>query len=267
MPNARIDWPRVFTTADFDFIHGGILDPRIAMSDGLTVEAPSLGAVPDREYFCSGDGAVNIQDGADLLTALAVSISSFTGSAVNATVELTADFRVRITTDVPISLLWTNADPGLAEVFGFDSATDLGPDQEFIGTAMPYGIWRPGRPISLDSRDMQPIVGGHSVAISGLTESVRVALPSRERDITFQYIAPERALMEYATADEPWGTFERLWLEGATLSHALRVYEDEAGRDTLSFRAYVTRDQDQPMANNGRFQYWRDIALRLRRAA
>lgn len=257
MPNARVNWGLRFG----------------ATSYGLRINYNSAGAqtvtIPvsrARDYWMAGDGQADSSAGAgDLLRVLELAIETYSFAVIAATVTLDTNFRVNIATGGNLQILWADAattiDP---TIFGW-TAANVGPSASLTSPNLPQGIWRPQRPVGVDSRDRQPVVGGVLSAISGLQEVSRVALPYRTRDLGFAQLAPDRVLAEYSSASEPTGSFESLWLNAATLNYGLRVYEDETSRSSTGYRQYKTRSIADPIVRNGQFQYWFDVNLQLQR--
>lgn len=257
MPDARVDWPVQFSAASYGL--------RIQYN-GFAQQTVTIPVTVGRNYWLSGDGQVDSSTGAgDLLRVLELALETYSLTALSATVTLDSNFRVRIVTPSNLTILWADAattiDPA---IFGFAAAT-AGPATTLTGANLPHGIWRPSRPLGMDSRDRQPIVGGVLMAQSGLIEVSRVALPYKTRDLSFAFIEPARTLTEYVAATEPTGAFENLWVTAATANRPLRVYADETSRSSSGYTQYKTRSVDDPISRSGPNQYWFDVSLKLQR--
>lgn len=258
MPDARIDWPVRFAASSFGL--------RIAYN-GFAQQTVTVPVTIDRNYWLSGDAQTDTSAGnGDLLRVLELALETYSLTALTATVTLNSNFRVSIVTPSNLTIYWSDVastlDPML---FGFTAAT-FGPATSNVGANLPNGIWRPNRPISYDTRDRQPYVGGVLSAIGGLTEVSRVAVPYRTRDIDFRYLAPDRVLGEYSPVTEPTGAFEDLW-DAVTANRPLRLYPDETSRASSGYREYRVRDLADPITREGAAQYWHTAALKLRRTS
>jgi hypothetical protein len=177
-------------------------------------------------------------------------------------VEL-VDFRVRITNtlDNGFRILWDDAGTTLDKsIFGFTESMAVSVDT-IDAPNMPSGIWRPGRFVSKDGRERQPVVGAVARSISGETRTARLALPAKEREFSVELIPRARALSEFAAATEPYNTLETAWVEAISLGREFRLCEDESDPDT--FTAYKTRDLDDPLKQRtSNLNYW-DAAFRV----
>lgn len=270
--NILVGWPIRFTATTY------VLRVTLnSVTSDLTF--PASGALTlGRNYYLAGDGQADADGGVggvgDLLALLAACLNSHPQAialGITFTVTINASWRVEITASAnTFQLLWSHVNTTLDEsIFGFANASSplLSPAITTAGGLLPKGLWRPNRAIAVDSRDRQSVVGGIASAISGLQRTSSLALPLKQRDIAVRHILARYALDEYANVAEPTGAFEYAWINALSLGRAFRLYLDEAVRTSNSYAAYRVRDLEDPLARNGDFQLFWDVALQLVRAA
>lgn len=234
---------------------------------------PSTGAVvTDADYYASGDGQTGTEstgDGRrDLLAVLQACIRGHTHCA-SATVTL-VDGRVTITNATSVQLVWADAATTLdayAPDFGWTGIVNSADASPLTAPYPPRGLLQFGRLPTIDSRDRQPITVGHARALSGLRRASALVLPSKERDIAWDYLTQNLALTEYTS--DGWSSVEWLWLNKLAPGSLVRVYDDD---DNLSagasaYKLYSARELEDPLERNERNPlFWRaafKLALEL----
>lgn len=258
--SSRIDWPVRFAATSYVVratVAGGTEDLPFPASGLLTL---------NRNYWLSGDGQADADGGVggvgDLITMLATCLTGHTAPATF-TGTLGATFRTFLQASTgSFSILWPHANTTFDQaVFGFTDANTPS-DISTAGTLLPQGIWRPKRATAVDSRELQPIVGGTARAISGLQRTSALALPRRERELEWRHIVQAQTLQEYELADEPFGSFEEAWLNSIRLGRPFRYYADETLRLSTSYQLYRARELEQPMKRNASYPIFWDIGLK-----
>ena len=225
-----------------------------------TLTFPSTGSLdPTTDYFMCGDGAAD-----DLITMLAATLNTHT-SLSTATVALNASHKIVVYPDAGLStveILWADAGTSLSgHVFGWPAST--GSSTPITATNQPYGIWLPGRPPSVDTRDRQPIVGGINESVSGKVRVTRIALPNKRRDLGWAYIEQARALAEYTGTAGSQAALEFAAVESIQRGHSLRYYDDATAMDTEVYNTYLPRDLEDPLQRSEEFPTRFDAELRL----
>lgn len=149
-------------------------------------------------------------------------------------------------------ILWANINTTLdPQILGW-TAVDM---PSLVASAnspnMAGQVWRPRRPISNDSREQRPIIGGLTRSISGQLRVSNFGQPFKERTITFQRFLEQYALQEYAPATEPQNTFEEFWQDGAALGRPFRLWQ--AGEFFSAAPEYRMSSLQQPMERDAQY--------------
>lgn len=241
-----------------------------ATTENLTF--PSSGSLTTtRNYWMSGDDQADGDGGVggigDLVAMLEATLNTNSaGRTYTVTLSATNIITVAVNSGT-FQILWSHASTTLDEtIFGFASGVDTSAATSTTAPNQTQGVWAPERPIAIDSRDRQPVVGGVMPAISGLSRTARMATPKAERDVSFTLLPQSKALREYEDADEPTGSFEEAWLSGISLGRPVRLYTDASSRTSTSYALYRTRDLDDPLKRSEQYLVRWQVDLRLRRA-
>lgn len=264
VPNIAWLWPVRFSATSY------VLRATInGVTENLTF--PATGSLDTTlDYWLSGDAQSGTEsDGTgrtDLVRLLQTCLRAHSeASTLTATLSMTT-FKVTVADSVAIQLLWahgsTTLDPAL---FGWtlsstSSATSI------TAPNCPTGQWRPGRAVSEDSRDRQPVVGGVAETISGLARVSALALPAKERRFLVRWLPQAVALEEYASATDPDNTFETAWTSALRLGRPWRHYADQATIDdgAGAYQVYRVRDLADPLERDEIATWWR-VAVQARR--
>jgi len=242
MSNAVIAWA----------VRPPVDSPKIRVTVGATTTDVAVSAVSTSDYYTVGDGQSD-----DLLAKVQAAIQSHSG-ITTCTVVLTAGWRVQITTDASAVIEWgaaeTTLTPGLigfaAEtpgLIGFGAETPRPASTTVTGTLAPWGLWRPGRPVSYpDSRERRQFIGGHSVSMSGKVRVSDFGEIAARRSMSFPLLQPPVALAEFSP-DGPGQTFEYAWHESMRLGRPWRLYEDESDLTTDAYRTYRVAALGDPL--------------------
>ena len=215
----------------------------------------TMSVTPGRDYWVSGD---NQADGAGAVNGVGDLLQMFedmleTHAQISAaTVSMDSDYSLTIqvtatgTTDLEWSHASTTLDP---EPFGF---TDTDADDAGAGTISSpsacQGVWNPEQPVSVDSRNRQPIVGGVALSLSGYPRVSRIATPLPERELVFELVNQRKVLDEFVDSDEPYGSFEWNWTNALALGRNFRLYENESDLSTAAnYGVYRVSSLDQPL--------------------
>lgn len=258
--NAMILWPIRFAATTY------VLRATVAsVSESLTF--PSSGVLTvGRNYWLSGDGQADADGGlggvGDLITMLATTLTSHSAPATF-TGTLGATFRTFLQASTgSFTPEWNHAATTLDEaIFGFTNTTPLA-DVSQAGTLLPQGIWRPNRPVSFDSRERQPIVGGVARALSGLQRTSALALPLKERELGFSNLLQRYVLQEYEDTTEPFGSFEEAWINSMRSGIAWRYYPDETLHTTIAhYGLYRAASITDPMNRNEQYPIHWDVNI------
>jgi hypothetical protein len=268
-PNAAILWPVRFSATTY------VLRVTTTFGVGVTedLDFPAAGTLTTgRNYWLAGDDQADADGGVggvgDLVKMLEDTLNT-NSNGRTFTVTISATNRISISVDADeFQLLWAHANTTLDElVFGWTAANAPDPpDSEATAPNQTQGAWCPEVPISEDSRDQQPIVGAVARAISGAQRASRLAVPKKERDITFELLPSAKILSEYGPTTEPYGALETAWVESISYGRPLRLYEDASVRTAASYTLYRTRDLESPIARAAAYKVKWDAALRLIRA-
>ena len=262
VPNVAILWPIKFEATSYVLrvtVGGVTSNLNFPASGSLTV---------GREYWISGDEHTDSLDddsatgAGDLLKMLQTTLDSHADASTFTVSIDTNGFVSVVSSSASFSILWTHASSTLDEsIFGFESL-DTTSATSCTSTRKPQGRWYPGRAITDDGRNRQPIVGGISRSLSNRTRVSRIALPSQERDLSIRQFAKEVALTEYVSETDPTGSFEYAWINALSLGYPFRLYEDDSAIALASYNLYRMRDLSDPLGRHERFRIWWDISLR-----
>ena len=150
-----------------------------------------------------------------------------------------------------INILWGNAATTLdATIFGWPQTDTAGTGATLTAPNLGRGLWRPGKPISEpDSRRRRVHLGGIAESLSGQYRVSNFGESVRQRELAFRLLQRSVALDEYATATEPYGTWEQAW-ESMRLGRPARLYADEATRTSTSYSLVRTRSLTDPLARD-----------------
>jgi hypothetical protein len=244
----------------------------IRVTVDATTETLTMGSlVVGRNYWVSGDAQADA-DGSvggvgDLVTLLQTALTTHSVGNFTVTVSSTGTVTITLTAGTTFQILWADALTTLDEtIFGFTNTALPSPAAaSSVAANKSQGIWSPNRPIARDSRDRQRVVGSVATAISGLQRAYRLALPRKDRDMSWILLPKEKALQEYEVATEPFGSFEEAWVSAISQGYAFRVYDDEASRTSTSYSLYYARDIEEPLVRNGTYAPYWDVNLRGRR--
>lgn len=245
MADALIAHPIVFTASSYV----------VRVTIGTTTENLTFSVTPGRYYWLVGDGqsdtATNGGTG-DLLGVLQTCIASH--SDVGAiTVTMTSGFRVQVVTSsiATINILWGNTATTLdATIFGWSQANTTGTGATLTAPNLGRGLWRPNHPISEpDTRRRRVHLGGIAESLSGLHRVSNFGTSVRQRELAFRLLQRAKALDEYASTSEPYGTWEQAW-ESMRLGRPVRLYADEASRTSSSYSLVRTRSLADPLARD-----------------
>lgn len=213
---------------------------------------------PTVDYFFMEDGSA-----IDLCELLADAITSHGGGEIDSTsvvidpVSLELELTVTPLAGDGIQILWSHANTTLdATIFGWtnDADSDL-EDTTILSPNLPMGLIYLDRPVSVDSRSRQPLVGGISRSISGLTRASTFGTPRKERSLTANLLPETFALDEYAPSNTPYATFESMHVRAAGLGRTIHFIPDA----TLPLD-YIEMHLAPPLVDNLR----RDDTYRLR---
>lgn len=256
--DALIAWGIRFAATSYNLVV-------VANSNSVTVRFPNTGTdlSPTTDYYVTGDGQSD-----DVVSLLATAIQAQHGDISSVVGSVTSGFRVSFNADVSFDLQWANGSTTLVDdTFGFDGTTGAG--DPHTGTLLPHGIWRPQRPIAIDSRDRQPVVGGVAQSLNGDIRVSSFGSPYKERETSFIYLPQERVLTEYASATEPTGAFEYGWVNSIAKGRSFRLYGDETDLDqgSSAYTTYRIRDIRDPMFRSQRYQVLWDVKLMARRTS
>lgn len=225
---------------------------RVTMAGGT--ETLTLNTIATQDYYTTKLSGSN-----SLLLLLELALESHT-DAPSITMSISTNGSepkrtVRIVTSAASTLLW--ADPATtldARLFGF-AVANTGNAFLHQGTEMPGLIWSPKRPISFDSRERQPTLGGVARALSGKIYVTNYGQSFKERTVTFQRFANTYALNEAAPSGESYNTFERAWDESIALGYPFELadeddYENGTEYRVASIRQPMSRDSTYPILWN-----------------
>lgn len=258
-------WPIRFTAGSY------IL--RFTTVDG-TVDLswpPAVAFTLGRNYWVSGDGQADADGGVggtgDLIAILDATLEAEAGATPTFTSTLTTAFQTRVVVSTgTLNLLFSHANNTVDEtIFGWNVLTDSGAASTITSPNQVKGIWRPKRPIAVDSRDRQPIVGGIGRTLDGTPRSGVLTLPKKTRDLEFKYLVNAQTLIEYAATTEPFGTFEHAWNNALGLGYAFRYYPDETNLATNAYTLYTARDLKDPLKRNELHRLYWDVYLQCQR--
>ena len=208
----------------------------------------TLTVAVNTSYYLSGDGSAT-----DLVTILETALDSNTDGETY-TVSLTgATQTITITADSAsvFQILWSHANTTVAaEIFGWDSATDLTGANAYTAPSATQGAWLPLQPMRRDTGDESEVVGEAVVTGSGSAHGSSSGDTVYHRDITYDLLDPSVVKIADAVATGLYNTLERAWVTEAFGRGApVRVYDDATSRTTSSFTAYTARRFTRP---------WRD---------
>lgn len=257
-------WPIVWSAA-----------PVLRVTTGATTEDLTLAATVGRYYWQVG-GAADTDGGVggvgDAIVALQTALNTNTGGGTY-TVTRSASGYVTIACSAPgptpvnFRLLLGHANTTLdPTLYGF-TATSYPLGGASYTVTSPYvakGIWQPGQPPTVDSRDRQPIVGGVATAISGLARTARLATPRKTRSVRWEHLLQSLALDEYAASADPYGTAETMWREGLSYGRPVRYYELPTSAPT-THTLYRTRSVRDPITRDEAYRVRWSVALDLQR--
>jgi hypothetical protein len=238
MPNAAILWPvrredlaRTTEAATYTL--------RVTVN-GVTANLtfPATGALAaGRNYWMSGDAQADastlggVGDTVALLRACLASHSQ----APTVSIAVSATGVLTITSSLAMTILWSHANTTLSALpFGW-TQVDTASSTTLAAPNQAWGWYALDRPWSDDTRWQQPIARVARASLSGLVRVSRFGLPARMRTLTLVQADQANTLREYAAATRPRGTFEDLWLDGASLGRELRIYDDAATRTSSSY--------------------------------
>lgn len=245
MPNALIAHPIVFSASSYV----------LRVTIGTTTENLTFSVTPGRYYWLTGDNQADASTSGgvgDLLRNLQTCIASHSDVGT-ITVTLTSGFRVQVVTSsiATINILWGNSATTLdATIFGWPQTNTAGTGATLTAPNLGRGLWRAGKPISEpDSRRRRVHLGGISESLSGLHRVSNFGTSVRQRELAFRLLPRAVALDEYATATEPYGTWEQAW-ESMRLGRPARIYADEATRTSTSYSLVRTRSVADPLARD-----------------
>lgn len=224
--NALVMYPMKWATASAGSI--------VATAASVTETLP-ITVVPGTYYYPSGDASSS-----DLLQLIATTLTAH--SHIGAvTPSLDGNFKANWLASgfVAFQIAWsdpaTTADPTL---WGF-IASDTGSFASVTSPNIPFGVWRPGYPPTVDNKDRQPMTVSIAKSLSGKQRVSRLALPKKERDVSFEKIDQSLALDQFAATTGPYNTFERLFSVFGQ-GYAIRYFADELEQNI--FGTYVVRE-------------------------
>ena len=229
-----------------------------------TLNFPTL--TVGRDYWVTGDAQADALETdsdigkADLARLLRTCLRTHThGAAVEVTLS-TSTWKLTITAPTAIQIRWSNVNTTIDEtIFGWTTdsaaATSITSMQEVIGPIVF------GRPVTVDSRDRQSIVGGISSSLSGKVRVSRLSLPKKERDFVVRFIEQANALREYETT---LTSVERGWVDALSLGYPFRHYEQVSDIASTTYSVYRLRDLEYPLERNEQFRVWWDATFRAR---
>lgn len=247
LPNALILWPIRFSAPSYNLVVN-------AIGGDETLPFPASGALDtSKDYYMADDGQAD-----DLVKMLRDCIDAHTGLS-STTATFSGDWKITVGTGTA-SIKWSDGSTTLdGSIWGFESSTASGTSH--TGENRPQGVWRPERPVSVDSRNRRPIRGAVTESISGKIRVANFGAPLKTRDLLFQLLHRQHVLTEYAASDRPYSSFEHGWDNSIGLGRAFRLYEDETNRTPSSFDLLRTRSVDDPLARSDRYSVLWDVAL------
>jgi len=230
------------------------------------LDFPATGTLSTtRNYYPTGDAQADGDDAvngsADLLTLLKATLETHS-LVTTATVTISSTtFLISVTTDATTQqILWDHGNTTLDKaIFGYDAST--ADSATVTAENYPAGLWRPQQPISFDSRDRQPIVGGISRSMSGQSRTSNFATANKEREISFLRVTKERTLIEYEAAAETNNSFEYVWSNSIGVGRRFRVYADELTISSKGYSVYSPAGLDDPISRSADFITRWDITL------
>lgn len=261
LPDALIAWAIRFssTTYVIRVVVNSVTEDLTFPTSGSTLDTTT-------DYFMTGD-----EDSVDLCELLETCIEQHS-EVTTAAVTIDSNFLVEV--DVAagggstIDLQWDHGNTTLdGTVWGFTATT--GNDDPAVSDTLPQGLWRPTRPIGIDSRDRQPLMGGVSSSVQGDTRVASFGTPYKEREITFVVMPQAKVLTEYAASSEPTGAFEYAWVNSIGLGRTFRLYADETDISTGSsaYTIYTTRELADPMERSQQYNVFWEVMLKMRKTA
>lgn len=219
-------WPIRFTEATYQLRF--VCD---AVAETLTF--PVTGSLdPTTDYWMGGGGDT------DLLLMLAACIEDHS-EVTTVSVTLNAEWHVLIdpvvaSGDIQIAGSHVQNTLDLA-VFGFVDDADTDTDEDCESPNMPQGLCFPGQPCRSDTRPRYSIVGGLSRTVSGRVFGSRVALPFRDRNLSWRLLTEDACLIEHSPATAPTSSIEYMYVHALSLGRPVHYLEDETDAGT-----YVT---------------------------
>lgn len=257
IPDSLVMWPVRFSATSYVLrVTAGGVTSNLAF--------PASGSLSTtQDYYMTGDGQSD-----DLITMLAETVQSHANVATCGG-SVTAGFRVELNADVAFTLHWSHANTTLdGLIFGWTGSDTASADPQ-TSPNMPQCWWRPGRPIAVDSRDRQPVIGGVAQSIAGDVRISSFGTPYKERDISFIYVTQNKILSEYAESDEPYNVFEYAWVNSIALGRIIRIYDDEGSISggSSTYSSYRVRNLADPMRRNQAYEVFWDVVLRLARTS
>lgn len=268
LTNSLLLWPIRFDAATYILrVTSG------ANTDDLVF--PHVGSLTvGRNYWLSGDSQIDADGGVggngDLVAMLQGCLNTNTGGLTYAVTVSDPSRNVLAVTKTAgvgnFSILWSHINTTLDEsIFGFTNAATAS-GTSAVAPNQTRGVWAPEKHVARDSRDRQPIVGGVVAAISGASRGSQIAVPKKEREVSWALLPPGKALTEYALATEPTGAFEYAWVNGLAMGRSCRLYLDASSRTSVSYGLYRTRDLEDPLERSEQHITKWSVALGLRRA-
>lgn len=213
---------------------------------GASTSTVGFSPVVGEDYYMSGDNSST-----DLLKMLRDALDSATGSAFSIC-ALTSTGKLHLFcgsgVGTSFSIKWTDAATTLdPTIFGFIEA-DTSSVSDLTSPNVVTGVWRPttkgqGRPPSVDGKDRQTVTVAIGKSLSGLQRAARLALPKKERDLTFKLLDQSCVLSEDALSDAPWNTFEFAY--STTIGQGMPfLYVPDFATPTTFEGPYVLREVD-----------------------
>ena len=244
-------------------------DPVIRVTANSVTTDVTIDITPGRDYWISGDAQAdavgNVNGEGDLLAIIAAAIVAGHAQVSACSFSINANYTlgISITSGGQVDFEFTHANNTLdATILGYPGDADVTDINGATSDDVPRGIWEPGYPISVDSRDRQPIVGGVAMTISGIPRVSRIATPLPMRSLTFDLLNQSKILDEYTDADEPYGSFEWNWTNAIGLGRNFRLYEDEADLTTgATYSVYRIADLADPLARAQQYNVFWSVTL------
>ena len=226
---------------------------------------PATGSLTvGRDYWMSGDAQTSTESTgtgrADLVAMLQATLRTHSQGA-SATASLSSSTWLLTCASgglATMRILWSHANTTLdATIFGYENAADSDLLASIVSPHAVLGPMLPGRAIAEDSKDYQPIVGGVSSALSGLTRTSRLTAGLRHREVVFRYLLESATLSPSEGADQDeWSTVEYAWTYAISKGWPVRAYDQASDVAGGSYRLYRTRSLDYPIDRDDAPAVW-----------